>query len=384
MGTDRFSSILTQGGRQPRSLLWIFIAVIAFSGCATKDIKKPVFFPKPPNPPHVQYLTSFSIGPDVADESIIPFLSKNWDKNKVILKPYGVMVRDGKIYVTDTGLSRLTIIDLKEKEFSPVENQILGLWSPTNLTMDDMGNIYIADPARREIVVVDPKVNRGRGIGKELNMKPTDLAVSGERLYVLDYDNSELKILDRQTGKLLKAIGKSTDPEKGLSLPTNLMLDEKNGCAYVSNQGTGKVVKMDLDGNILKSVGGFGDTFGKFSRPKGVFVDDDGYIHVVDAGNQVVQIFNQEGRLLMFFGERGSGRGTLDLPADIFVTREKIDYFNKFVDPTFELEKLIFVTNQTGPRKVSVFAMGHSKEEAVKAEEPAKPQEPAPEAKKNP
>lgn len=384
MRMDRYSSILARGGRQANSILVLLFAVAALSGCTAKEIKPPVFFPKPPNPPHVQYLTSFSIGPDLEANNFLPFLNKNWDKNKFILKPYGVTVRNGRIYVTDTGLSRLTVIDLNKKEFNPVDNPNLGLWSPTNLTMDEMGDIYIADPARKEVVVVDPEVRNSRGIGKELNMKPTDLAISGDRLYVLDYDNSELKILDKQTGKLLKAVGKNTDPEKGLSLPTNLMLDDKNGFAYVTNQGSGKVVKMDLDGNILMSIGGFGDSFGKFSRPKGVFVDDEGYIHVVDAGNQVVQIFNQEGRLLMYFGERGSGRGTLDLPADIFVTREKIDYFNQFVDPSFEMEKLIFVTNQTGIRKVSVFAMGHSKEGTAKADEPARPQEPAPEPKKNP
>lgn len=379
-----FVELLMRYVSSTKSFLGFIAASVALSGCAAKEIKKPIFFPKPPNPPHVQFLTSFTFGPDLEGESILPFLSKNWDKNKIIIKPYGVAVRDGKIFVADTGLSRFTIIDLKAREFSPVDNPAIGLWSPTNITLDETGNIYIADPARREIVIVDSSTKNNRKIGKELNMKPTDLAVSGDRLYVLDYEHSELKIIDRETGKLLKAIGKNTDPEKGLSLPTNLMLDEKNGFVYVTNQGTGKVVKMDLNGNVQMSLGGFGDTFGKFSRPKGVFVDDDGYIHVVDAGNQVVQIFNQEGRLLMFFGERGSGRGTLDLPADIFVTREKIDYFDPFVDPTFEVEKLIFVTNQVGIRKVSVFAMGHSKEGTAKADEPARPQEPAPEPKKNP
>lgn len=353
------------------------------AGCAAPLERNPVFFPKSPNSPHVQYLTSFSSGRDLEGEGVLPLLTGT-DKKDDILKPYGVVAGEGKVFVTDTGLSCLTLIDLKKKELTPINHQLLGLWTPTNLALDENGGVYIADPARKEIIVADSSFTAVRRIGKDLNMKPTDLAVRGDRLYVLDFNNNDLKILDRETGKLFKSIGKSADPEKGLSLPTNMFVDDKNGFVYVSNQGTGKVIKMDLEGNVVKTIGGFGDRFGMFARPKGVSVDDDGYIYVVDAGHQVVQIFNQEGRLLMFFGERGSGKGTLDLPADIFVTREKIPYFDKFVDPSFESEKLIFVTNQVGPRKVSVFAMGHAKEGTVKAEGPEKAKESATEAKKNP
>lgn len=377
METVKFFDALTGSVRLVRLISIGFAAWLALFGCAAKDIRKAFFFPKAPNPPHVQYLTSFSIGRDLEGEHLFPFLYANADKNNIILKPYGVAVKDGKIYVTDTALSRLTVIDLNEKKFSPIDNPLLALRLPANLNLDEKGNIYIADPARQEVVVVDPKLQRSKGLGKDLQMKPTDVAINGDRLIVVDYEHSELKILDRQTGEQIKTIGKKGDAENGLALPTNLMLDEKNGFMYVTNQGNGKVVKMDLEGNIVKSIGGFGDRFGMFSRPKGIFVDDNGYIFVVDAGNQIVQIFDQEGRLLMFFGERGSGPGTLDLPADIFVTRERIKYFDQFVDPSFEMEKLIFVTNQTGPRKVSVFAMGHAKEGTVKADGAANPQEQA-------
>lgn len=365
-----------------RSLvLHLALFSIVFAGCAGPTKKKPIFFPKSPNPPHVQYLTSFTNGRDLEKDKLFPFLQQNAEKDNVLVKPYGVAVRNGKVYVTDPGMARITVIDLKAKKFIPVNSQALGLRTPTNINLDEEGNLYVADPGRKEIVAINTTFTSGKSIGRDLEMKPTDVTAVGNRIYVLDHLNSDLKILEKDTGKLIKSLGRNPDPDKMLSLPTNMIVDEKNGHIYVANQGSGKILKMDLEGNILLSFGGFGDRFGMFARPKGIFVDDAGYIYVVDAGHQVVQIFNQEARLLMFFGERGSSEGTLDLPADIFVTEEKIEYFDQFVDPSFVMEKLIFVTNQTGPRKVSVFAMGHAKEEAPKPVESDKSKEDTPQPK---
>ena len=119
--------------------------------------------------------------------------------------------------------------------------------------------------------------------------------------------------------------------------------------------------EMDRTGKVMKAFGETGDRPGQFVRPKGIAVDDDGLIYVVDAGHQVVQIFNQDAQLLMFFGERGSKAGTLNLPADIAISRDNLEYFREFADPSFEVEQLIFVTNQAGPRKISVYGFGHPK-----------------------
>lgn len=48
---------------------------------------------------------------------------------------------------------------------------------------------------------------------------------------------------------------------------------------------------------------------GDFARPKGVAVDSEGHIYVVDAAFGNVQIFNSEGLLLLFFGQMGTGPG---------------------------------------------------------------------------
>ena len=67
----------------------------------------------------------------------------------------------------------------------------------------------------------------------------------------------------------------------------------------------------------------------------------------------------------MYMGSPGLPRGSLNLPAAIFITKDNLDYYRKFSDPTFEVEYLIFVINQQGDDKVAIYGFGHRKEAAA-------------------
>ena len=108
--------------------------------------------------------------------------------------------------------------------------------------------------------------------------------------------------------------------------------------------------------NICAAIGHAGVAPGMFARPKGVAVDRQGLAYVVDAATQVVQIFDTEGRLLLFFAQAGaSAQGEVVLPATVKVDYDNISYFQKFVAPGRQLDYLIFVTSQFGGQKVSVY-----------------------------
>lgn len=351
-----------------RLLLFFPVLASLLSGCAgSKGASGPVFFPPAPNPPRVQYLMKISDSQDIEDKksSFSLFVQKSLegDTVKPIKKPYGVTTRNGKIYICDVGGATVSIIDPPRKTFEYLKgNFSVGkLKKPINIAVDGEGAMYIADIERKEILVYDAAGNFKNAFGKELDMKPTDVAVDGKYLYVVDIGHSEVKVLDSKTGKLLDRIGKGSEQSEGLALPTNFAVDGK-GFIYVTNTMTGKVMKFDRDGHLLLSFGKLGDGFGQFGRPKGVAVDDAGRIYVADSAHQNVQIFNEKGRLLMFFGDPGTApEGTLNLPSSVAVSRDNLDYFQKFADPSFQLENVIFVINQYGPNKVAVYGLGQQK-----------------------
>ena len=328
-----------------------------FTGCSLhKPPKEAVFFPPPPNPPPGQYLTSISGAADVKSP-LFPFLPETDEPGEKLSKPYGIAVRGSKIYVSDTPFAQMSAIDVEQKTYALFKQD--ALQTPINIAFDQEGDIYVADTGRKAVLQFTPEGTLQRILAREVT-KPTDVAIYGDEIYVVDYSGSEVKVLDKKSGNLIRSIGREGKPEETLSLPTNLALD-KNGFIYVTNLGHNRIIKMDRTGKVMKVFGETGDLPGQFARPKGIAVDDDGLIYVVDAGHQVVQIFNQDARLLMFFGERGSRAGTLNLPADIAVSRDNLDYFRQFADPSFEVEQLIFVTNQAGPRKISVYGFGHQR-----------------------
>ena len=108
----------------------------------------------------------------------------------------------------------------------------------------------------------------------------------------------------------------------------------------------------------MRTYGRAGDRPGEFARPKGVAVDREGRVYVVDAAAQVIQIFNAEGRLLLFFGEPRGSAASLDLPAKVVIDYDHVGLFQQYAAPGFQLEYLVLASNQFGDRKVSVYGFG--------------------------
>ncbi len=354
-----------------RGIMVLALALVAFglTGCGARKLGsgEPVFWPPDPNPPRVQFLKGISASKDVtgdkASVKILSLSNEEEDTNKIIAKPYGIASNKGRIYVVDTIQNNVAIFDLVKQtyEILPGSKGQGKLKKPINIAVASDGNVFVADTFRKEVMMYDEMGNFVRAYGKDIQMKPVDVAVDDKNIYALDISNNEIKVIDRQSGDLAGSIGKGSETQQGLSLPTNLTMD-KDGYLYVTNAGTGKVVKLDRDGHIVHTFGGLGDSFGEFGRPRGISVDDKGRIYVADASHQNVQIFNETGRILMFFGDPGYVYESLNLPAGVMVIRDNLDYFQKLAAPNFILEEVIVVTNQFGPVKVSFYGLGQMKD----------------------
>ena len=61
---------------------------------------------------------------------------------------------------------------------------------------------------------------------------------------------------------------------------------------------------------MIRSFGEAGDSLGNFHRPKGIALDSEGHVYVVDAAFNNFQIFDREGQLLLFVGTTGQRPGT--------------------------------------------------------------------------
>ena len=102
---------------------------------------------------------------------------------------------------------------------------------------------------------------------------------------------------------------------------------------------------------------GQGRSSPSFGRPKGVAVDREGRVYVSDAAFQNVQVFEDNGRLLMAFGQPKQGEG-MSLPAGVAIDYDHVPLFARYADPNFKVDYLIIVASQIAPNKVDVFGFG--------------------------
>ncbi len=331
-----------------------------------------VVFPPPPDTARIQFLTQISSSAELGGKRSPSFWQrligvKNDAVATTIVKPYGISVLGRKIYVCDTMLPGLDVVDLERRTIQQLRPRGQArLLTPINCFAASDGSIYVADTERHQVVVLSDS-GTYRGTLGDSGGKPADVYVAGGRIWVTDLAAGKVKVYDERTRELLFAFpGAPRTAPEGLVAPANLHVTDR--AVYVSDLFDARVKIYSLDGKYLRSVGSFGNAFGQFARPKGLTVDRAGNLYVVDAAFENVQVFDGEGRLLMFFGGGPYQRpGDMALPADVVVDYEHLDYFRRFVHPGFNLQYLIFVTNQYGPGKIGVYGFVGPSREAIAA-----------------
>lgn len=338
--------------------------LLTVSGCASGGSSAPaegpsLFFPSPPDTARIQFLTRIGSQEDVEGRKGKSFLdrlagSSQRDTVQLIVRPYGIAVSPGRIHVCDVDLPGIEILDLERREFSvfqPTGPGALGF--PISCAVDPAtGRLFVADVVKETVLVFDSAGEYVTSMGSGL--RPTDVLVDRDAIWVSYARGNRVIRYDATSYKPVATIPEDPeDPEYGLGLPTGLAVlgDE----LFVTDQGLFVVHVFARDGTPLRTIGQAGSAPGSFARPKGVAVSRDSVVYAVDAAFQNVQMFRSDGPLLMWFGGPYTGPGYMYMPADVEVDYDNLSYFSEFVEPGLELKYLIFVTNQLGPDKVSVY-----------------------------
>jgi hypothetical protein len=201
-----------------RSALLTVTVLGAVLACSPKDTAplSPaalVVFPPPPDTARVQFLARITGERDIREER-----TSFWDRlvgedesqvvRKEILKPYGLGVGNGKIYVCDTRLPGLEVIDLEKRTFEYFNPSGPGrLRQPFNCFVDKSDDLlYVADLGRREIVVFDDAGEYLHTIGNPEGIRPSDVFVRDGRVWVSDLENGEIEVYDKATRALIATL----------------------------------------------------------------------------------------------------------------------------------------------------------------------------------
>lgn len=324
----------------PLFVFSVALFLLVLEGCASNEFPmqkmmhlsvSSIFWPPPPQMPRIQYVGSLENAGDTEEPrswfgKAIETIAGKTKAEPVILRPYGVFAGGGRMYVTDPGSSALHIFDLTNEKYFQINRAQEDLISPIGVAADSDGSIYLSDSVLRTIFVFNREGKYVRKIGSpEILTRPTGIALSGDRLYVVDTHAHQVLVFMKEDGKLLFRFGRNGLGKGEFNYPTNIFID-RNGFLYITDSMNFRIQIFHKDGTFVSAFGKVGDGAGDFSKPKGVAVDSDGHIYVADAQFANVQIFDKDGRILLPFGKPGRGIGEMLLPAGIFIDEQNRIY----------------------------------------------------------
>ncbi|MCS7023317.1 MAG: peptidyl-alpha-hydroxyglycine alpha-amidating lyase family protein [Bryobacteraceae bacterium] len=166
---------------------------------------------------------------------------------------------------------------------------------PTSLAFHPNGHFYVSDGyVNARVVRYTPEGEYVQHWGKkgaadgEFDLAHDITIDRRGRIYVADRSNHRVQIFD-ENGKFL---GKWTH----LGQPWGLYYVAKEDAIYLCDGWKNRVLKVNLDGQILGELGSFGKSPGKFDFAHHLSVDSEGSLYVAEIKNWRVQKFARKSR----------------------------------------------------------------------------------------
>ena len=209
--------------------------------------------------------------------------------------PYGIAIHENSLFVSSYW--RHTINKYSLTDFSLVK-QIGGRGSnngefkhPRQLTTDPNGHVYIADSHNDRICVLDTDLHHMRNITHQTILKPYDLKLSHDRIYVLcPHKNPCMLVLSIEGDMLHSLISRG----QGMDVlrPWFFCLDRDNNFV-ISDMDTHCIRVFSPAGDLLHTIGREGHQQGMFSQPRGIAITPNGKLVCVSNNeNYGLQIYS--------------------------------------------------------------------------------------------
>jgi DNA-binding beta-propeller fold protein YncE len=202
---------------------------------------------------------------------------------------WGIDVK-GHVVIKYSPSGRVLMI-LGNRQGTPGKNDSKDAFAePTNIAFEPNGDFYVSDGYVNSRVI---KFNRdgeyithwgqkGTGDG-EFNLVHDVVRDANGRIYVADRTNQRVQIFDG-SGKFL---GKWTN----IGAPWGLDYVARENSIYMCDGLNNRVIKLNLEGQILGVLGSYGKVPGKFDFAHSIAVDNHGAIYVAEIKNWRVQKF---------------------------------------------------------------------------------------------
>jgi len=209
--------------------------------------------------------------------------------------PIGIATYENNVYVVDREQNRVQVFDSEGKflqswgKFGSDQGEF---FYPQGISISNDGIIFVADTKNHRIqqFTVDGEFLSSFGIfgpGDGRLRAPVDVALGEDYVYVSDPGNFKI---EKYTYEGI-SVASFDYNFGGYPIRPNGLTVDPDGNVYLTDSYKQRIVKIDPEGNTLKIFGSVGNDKGKFTEPKDIVLDDQGYLFVTEYGNNRIQKF---------------------------------------------------------------------------------------------
>lgn len=291
--------------------VFIVIPLLCVACAAPQNVStERYFWPPPPDVARIEWLKAYSSQLDIEKTPSQRFWASisGDDPPRSLVKPVEVksVPELGKFFVSDIGRAAVVVFDLVGHEMRTLEipDGAPPLRLPLSIAVDREGAVYVLERRSASILVFDrsEKYRRAISLKRASVVSPTSMLIDKKNnlIYVADASSRKIVITDFQ-GELVRTVGGFGEADGQFNLPVAMALNSK-GYLVVADAFGATIQMFDRDGRFYRKFGGRGDTPGNFQLIKSLAVDSSDNIYVVDGRAHNISIFNEQGELLLVMG----------------------------------------------------------------------------------
>ena len=210
--------------------------------------------------------------------------------------PYGITINlQGQLVVAENGSSQLAVVDRRNGD----KLKTMSVSSPHGVAVTADGTIYasLSDSVDKFSVDGNPVKSIGQNGSNQLEFNnPESIKAIGNELYVCDYSNSRVQVLDSD-GNYLRQF-----PTAPCSSPYDITATEDGLCVVGYN---GNIGMYNMEGGLVEKLQVKGCPVTP-SDLRGVTLDPSGYMFITEYGGGIegVYVFKPSGEYVTRFGLR--------------------------------------------------------------------------------